>query len=219
MWAFKKADTLITISGTVKKQLQHYTQLLIKNWGENISSDFRKENLSINANCLNDFGLQPDKYYISVSTIEPRKNLTYLLDIIRDELMQGDKKLVLVGRRGWEKSIRLQQQLNELKQHIIFTEYVSMETLQSLYHYAYAFILMSLDEGFGRTPLEAIACGCKRIVVSDIDIFHEVLGENVNYLPLNDIGFCKAAFNRNKWEETPKMFKVPFDALEEKIDL
>ena len=94
-----------------------------------------------------------------------------------------------------------------------------METLQSLYHYAYAFILMSLDEGFWRTPLEAIACGCKRIVVSDIDIFHEVLGENVNYLPLNDIGFCKAAFNRNKWEETPKMFKVPFDALEEKIDL
>lgn len=219
LWAFKRADELITISETVKKQLQHYTQLTIKNWGENISSDFRKENLSINTNSLNDFGLQPDKYYISVSTIEPRKNLTYLLDTIRDELMQGDKKLVLVGRSGWGKSTRLQQQLNDLKQHIIFTEYVSTETLQSLYHYAYAFVLMSLDEGFGRTPLEAIACGCKRIVVSDIEIFHEVLGSNVNYLPLNDIDFCKAAFKKNRWVETPITFKVPFDALKEKIDL
>ena len=219
LWAFKQADELITISETVKKQLQNYTQLTIKNWGENISSDFRYENLSINVNCLNDFGLQPDKYYISVSTIEPRKNLTYLLDIIRGELMQGGKKLVLVGRSGWGKNARLQQQLAELKQHIIFTEYVSIETLQSLYHHAYAFVLMSLDEGFGRTPLEAIACGCKRIVVSDIEIFHEVLGGNVNYLPLNDIDFCKAAFKRNRWAETPITFKAPFDALKEKIDL
>ena len=219
LWAFKRADSLITISETVKKQLQHYTQLTVKNWGENISGDFRKENLSINANCLNDFGLQPDKYYISVSTIEPRKNLTYLLDIIRDELIQGDKKLVLVGRSGWGKSTRLQQQLNELKPYIIFTEYVSIETLQSLYHYAYAFILMSLDEGFGRTPLEAIACGCKRIVVSNIEIFHEVLGSDVNYLPLNDIDYCKIQFNSNAWKETPSTFNVPFDMLKEKIDL
>lgn len=31
LWAFKQADELITISETVKKQLQHYTQLTIKN--------------------------------------------------------------------------------------------------------------------------------------------------------------------------------------------
>ena len=94
-----------------------------------------------------------------------------------------------------------------------------METLQSLYHYAYAFVLMSLDEGFGRTPLEAIACGCKRIVVSDIGIFHEVLGSDVSYLPLNDIECCKDAFNKNKWAETPSTFKVPFDVLKDRIDL
>ena len=54
LWAFKQADELITISETVKKKLQHYTQLTIKNWGENISSDFRKENLSINAKMILD---------------------------------------------------------------------------------------------------------------------------------------------------------------------
>lgn len=219
LWAFKQADSIITISETVKKQLKHYTKQTIKNWGENISNDFRMENLTINTQCLNKFGLQPDKYYISVSTIEPRKNLSYLLDIIRDELIKGDKKLVLVGRSGWGKSTQLQRQLNELKKHIIFTEYVSTEILQSLYHYAYAFTLMSLDEGFGRTPLEAIACGCKRIIVSDIEIFHEVLKDDVNYLPLNNVDYCKVQFNNNKWKETSPTFKIPFDALKEKIDL
>ena len=215
--ALKASDYLVTISETSKKQLSDYSKLRILNWGENISVDFKKENLRISDKHLNQFNLLPNQYYISVSTIEPRKNLKYLLDIIQDELIQNQKKLVLVGRKGWGNDIELQKKIEKLQEYIVFTDYVTLEELQSLYHYAYAFTLMSLDEGFGRTPLEAIACGCKRIIVSNIDVFHETMGNYVNYLPLDDTKFCKYQFLQKQWKTTDKDFPVPFDDMVKKI--
>lgn len=215
--ALKVSDYLVTISETSKKQLSDYSKLRILNWGENISVDFKKENLRISDKHLNQFNLLPNQYYISVSTIEPRKNLKYLLDIIQDELIQNQKRLVLVGRKGWGNDIELQKKIEKLQEYIVFTDYVTLEELQSLYHYAYAFALMSLDEGFGRTPLEAIACGCKRIIVSDIDVFHETMGNYVNYLPLDDTKFCKYQFLQKQWKTTDKDFPVPFDDMVKKI--
>ena len=217
--ALKASDYLVTISETSKKQLSDYSKLRILNWGENISVDFKKENLRISDKQLNQFNLLPNQYYISVSTIEPRKNLKYLLDIIQDELIQNQKKLVLVGRKGWGNDIELQKKIEKLQEYIVFTDYVTLEELQSLYHYAYAFTLMSLDEGFGRTPLEAIACGCKRIIVSDIDVFHETMGNYVNYLPLNNTNFCKHQFLQKQWKITDKDFPIPFNDMIKKIFL
>lgn len=217
--ALKASDYLVTISETSKKQLSDYSKLRILNWGENISVDFKKENLRISDKHLNQFNLLQNQYYISVSTIEPRKNLKYLLDIIQDELIQNQKKLVLVGRKGWGNDIELQKKIEKLQEYIIFTDYVTLEELQSLYHYAYAFTLMSLDEGFGRTPLEAIACGCKRIIVSDIDVFHETMGNYVNYLPLDNTNFCKHQFLQKQWKITDKDFPIPFNDMIKKIFL
>lgn len=217
--ALKASDYLVTISETSKKQLSDYSKLRILNWGENISVDFKKENLRISDKHLNQFNLLPNQYYISVSTIEPRKNLKYLLDIIQDELIQNQKKLVLVGRKGWGNDIELQKKIEKLQEYIVFTDYVTLEELQSLYHYAYAFTLMSLDEGFGRTPLEAIACGCKRIIVSDIDVFHETMGNYVNYLPLNNTNFCKHQFLQKQWKITDKDFPIPFNDMIKEIFL
>ena len=215
--ALKASDYLVTISETSKKQLSDYSKLRILNWGENISVDFKKENLRISDKQLNQFNLLPNQYYISVSTIEPRKNLKYLLDIIQDELIQNQKKLVLVGRKGWGNDIELQKKIEKLQEYIVFTDYVTLEELQSLYHYAYAFALMSLDEGFGRTPLEAIACGCQRIIVSDIDVFHETMGDNVNYLPLNEIAYCRQQFLQMNWKVTGEDFFLPFNEMTERI--
>lgn len=217
--ALKASDYLVTISETSKKQLSDYSKLRILNWGENISVDFKKENLRISDKHLNQFNLLPNQYYISVSTIEPRKNLKYLLDIIQDELIQNQKRLVLVGRKGWGNDIELQKKIEKLQEYIVFTDYVTLEELQSLYHYAYAFVLMSLDEGFGRTPLEAIACGCKRIIVSNIDVFHETMGNHVNYLPLDDTKFCKHQFLQKQWKTTDKDFPIPFNDMIKKIFL
>ena len=217
--AMRYANCIVTVSGTEVKQFRQYTKLPILNWGENISKEFLPENININKDFLGSFGLQPYNYYISVSTIEPRKNLKYLLNVIKKELIFSDKKLVLVGRKGWGNDHELKQLIIELKEHILFTGYLSVETLQTLYHYAFAFTLLSLDEGFGRTPLEAVACGCKTIIVSDIDIFHETLQNSGNYIPLDDVMAASSRFTEGKWRKVASNFIIPFNVMEDKINL
>lgn len=216
--ALKKADAIVTISVTSGKQLKEYTSQPIINCGENISSNFFNSNLKIDISCLEKYGLKSENYYISVSTIEPRKNLKYTLKVLNAQLKKSCMKLVLVGRRGWGCDDELKQLIVQMSDRIIFTEYVPDETLQSLYHHAYAFILLSLDEGFGRTPLEAIACGCKRVIVSDIEIFHETLMDSATYLPLNNVNEAKKIImNTDKLVLVNPNFDVPFNVLEHNV--
>lgn len=215
--ALKQSDFIVSISETAKHQLSQYSKVPIVNWGENISDEFRPEKNHPNVNLLEEFQLQPNQYYISVSTIEPRKNLKYLLKTIKPELVKSDKKLVLVGRKGWGNDQELKSLIEEMGNLILFTEYVSTDTLKSLYHFASAFALLSLDEGFGRTPLEAIACGCRKIIVSDIDVFHETLGKSGNYIPLGNIDNAQEFFEKDVWNEVEQGFSVPFDEIEKRI--
>ena len=183
----------------------------------NISYEYGVDNLDISKSHLSKMGLEENSYYISVSTIEPRKNLKYLLKSIRKELELSNKKLILVGRRGWGKDNELNNLLEEMSEKVIFTGYIPLNIMQSLYHYAYAFVLLSVEEGFGRTPLEAIACGCKRIIVSDIPVFHEILHNSANYIELNNEVKAEDRFIKNMWLEVRNDFHVPFDDLEKNM--
>lgn len=107
--------------------------------------------------------------------------------------------------------------IGQMKDYLIFTNYVSDEELISLYHYAYAFALLSLDEGFGRTPFEAVACGCKHIILSDIEIFHETFDNNATFLPLNNEEEARKNLLADKNNEINNDFKIPFQVMEERI--
>lgn len=218
---YKKAllysNYIVTISETSKQLLKNYTNCEIKNWGENIAKEYQSPNTDVNL--LRPFNVFPNEYIISVSTIEPRKNLKYTLKVLKEYLKESKHKLVLVGRNGWGNDKELHELINSMQEYIIFTNYIPLDTLQSLYHYSYAFILLSLDEGFGRTPLEAIACGCNRIIVSDIDIFHETLGKYGNYLPLNDLKTCINKMKDDNWITIDHNINIPFNAMENLITL
>lgn len=217
LWAFKWVDGLITISETEKKQLAAYTKKPIYNLGENIAIGFKGASEKANLSLLEKWQLQPCSYFISVSTIEPRKNFKYLLKVIAPVLKERNMKLVLVGREGWGHDEELKKLISQMKDYLIFTNYVSDEELISLYHYAYAFALLSLDEGFGRTPFEAVACGCKRIILSDIEIFHETFGGNALFLPLNDVYAASKRIMEDNIPSVKEGFELPFDVLEKRI--
>lgn len=179
----KHSDAIITISETVKKELFEVTTLPVFNCGENISSEFAECLNNVSVEYLKKFDLERSKYIISVSTLEPRKNFKYLLKVIKPILREKNMKLVLVGRKGWGKDKELLCLINDMSDIIVFTEYVTHECLVSLYHYAHAFALLSIYEGFGRTPFEAVACGCQRIILSDIPIFRETFNNHALFLP------------------------------------
>ena len=216
--ALRKLDGIITISETVKRQLVTFTDKPVYNLGENIAEEYRNAKDKASAEHLEKWGLCPESYYISVSTIEPRKNFDYLLEVILPVLKEQNRKLVLVGRKGWGDNERLKEMIEKAGDYLIFTGYVEMEELFSLYRYAYAFALLSKDEGFGRTPFEAVACGCKRIILSDIEIFHETFEDNALFLPLDSVEESRNILINTALPLIDDEMSLPFNILENRIE-
>lgn len=136
--ALRELDGIITISETVKRQLQEFTDKPMCNLGENIAIEYKDAQAKADKGLIRKWGLEEDGYYISVSTIEPRKNFDYLLEVLIPKLKEQNRKLVLVGRKGWGKNEKLKLMIEKAGDSLVFTDYVSMEELFTLYRYAYA---------------------------------------------------------------------------------
>ncbi|MFP3896995.1 MAG: glycosyltransferase family 4 protein [Anaerolineales bacterium] len=124
------------------------------------------------------FGIRGD-FILFVSTIEPRKNVPTLLRAFRRFLddYHLDIQLVLAGERGWlyDDVFSLTEELN-LAKDVIFLGQVSTDELLWLYNTAQLLAAPSIYEGFGLTPLEAMACGTP-VVVSNVSSLPEVVGD------------------------------------------
>lgn len=120
------------------------------------------------------------EYILTVSSLEPRKNLRNLL-IALEKVDLGKTKVVIVGleNRKVFGNRKLQVPRN-LEGKVVFTGYTSDEDLVGLYQNAKFLIYPSIYEGFGFPPLEALACGCP-VVASDIAPIREVCGDAVTY--------------------------------------
>ncbi len=124
------------------------------------------------------FGIHGE-FVLFVSTIEPRKNVPNLLKAFR-QLLDNYRlgiKLVLAGERGWmfDEVFKIVTDL-DLVEDVIFLGRVSTEELLWLYNAAQVLVAPSIYEGFGLTPLEAMACGTP-VVVSNVSSLPEVVGD------------------------------------------
>jgi len=118
-------------------------------------------------------------YFLSVCTLEPRKNLRHLIAVFKQMLTQLDEKtyLVLVGAKGWHVDELLREVTGETTGRVIVTGYVSDEDLAPLYSDAIAFVYPTLYEGFGLPPLEAMQCGTP-VIASHNSSLPEVVGDS-----------------------------------------
>lgn len=126
------------------------------------------------------YGLPP-RYVLAVGTLEPRKNLTTLLEAFarlrRDGEVDADLRLVLAGARGWlEEPIFATVRSLGLEDAVRFTGFVDDDDLPAVYSGAALFAFPSLYEGFGLPLLEAMACGVP-VVTSNISSLPEVAGD------------------------------------------
>jgi glycosyltransferase involved in cell wall biosynthesis len=114
-------------------------------------------------------------YLLYLGTLEPRKNITTLIDAYAQfrAIYGREEKLVLAGGKGWlYDSIFHRVQELGLESEVVFPGYVS-DTEQLLwYHSASVFVYPSLYEGFGMPVTEALACGVP-VVTSNVSSLPE----------------------------------------------
>ncbi len=120
----------------------------------------------------------PQRFILFLGTLEPRKNLTTLIDAFhQSKLSRQGIKLVIAGGKGWyyQQIFRRVEVLN-LTNDVIFTGFVPDEELPLWYNAATLFVYPSIYEGFGMPLLEAMACGTP-VIASNVSCMPEVVGQ------------------------------------------
>lgn len=124
-------------------------------------------------------------YLIFVGTLEPRKNLPFLIEVF-ERLSAFDGDLIIAGMRGWKfEPILERMQRSPLAARIRYLDYVPESHLPALYAGATAFVFPSRYEGFGFPPLEAMRCGTP-VCSSRAGSLPEVLGSAAHYIDHDD---------------------------------
>lgn len=178
-YQLKGATKIIAVSEATKKDLIKKTGIK----SEKISVVYEGVEDRIKSDSIRDtlkqYGLEKNKYFIFVGTLQPRKNLERSIKAFSKFLNNTsakDFKLVLSGQKGWkyENIYSLPQQVG-IEDNVVFTGRVSDQDLAVLYSQASALVYPSLFEGFGLPILEAYSYGCP-VITSNISSMPEIAG-------------------------------------------
>ncbi len=136
-------------------------------------------------------------FLLFVSTIEPRKNIIALVDVLRVLRERGyPHRLLIAGRKGWLYQATFDHvKKTGMETEVDFLDFVPDEELAALFAACDAFVFPSLYEGFGLTPLEAMACGAP-VVCSNASSLPEVLGDAAVLVNPRQVGEIAAAVER-----------------------
>jgi glycosyltransferase involved in cell wall biosynthesis len=148
-----------------------------------------------------------EPYFVSLGTIEPRKNHLLLLQVWRrlvEVLGKRAPRLALIGQRGWEceNVVDLLERCETLRGFVTELHDCSDSELSTWLHHSQALLFPSFAEGFGMPVLEALAQGVP-VIASALPVFREFAGDIPEYIdPLDG---CR-------WMETILDFAEPRSA-------
>lgn len=179
----KRAKVLITDSEFTRTELADYFNYPI----EQIvsaplasSDDFYPREYTSLQSLMTRLGLVAGQYTLFTGTIEPRKNISTLLDAYERMPLELRARfpLVICGFSGWN-SESLHSRFEKATQQgwLLYLGYLSSNDLPLLFSGARTFLFPSLYEGFGLPVLEAMASGVP-VVCSNAASLPEVLGES-----------------------------------------
>ncbi len=115
-------------------------------------------------------------YFVTIGTIEPRKNHALLLDVWQALAADGNPPgLYVIGRRGWNNA-DVFARLDARPAGVVELAGLSDGAMAALVSRARALLFPSLAEGFGLPPCEAALLGT-RVLASDLPVIREVLGK------------------------------------------
>lgn len=179
----KRADHIITVSENSKRDIikflgikENKISVVFNGVDQSKFMKMSKENV----NRIFENRNWPKNFILYAGTIDhPGKNAMGVIKAF-EKLRKNakyDGSLILAGMPGaGYETIDEYVKKSEYKSEIILTGFVSDEELVALYSSCSVFCFLSLYEGFGIPPLEALACGAK-VVVSNTSSLPEVVGK------------------------------------------
>jgi glycosyltransferase involved in cell wall biosynthesis len=220
----RKADLIIAVSDSTKNDLINLYEILqekIKVIYPAAGKEFRKiEKTDQKLLRVKEKYNLPDSFVLYFGTIEPRKNISGLIEAFEkikkqetkiplevqwdgfEGMVRGEKKnlfsfrklkLVIAGNRGWLYGDVFEKiEKSPYREDIIVTGFIEESDRPYLYNLAEIFVYPSFFEGFGFPPLEAMACGIP-VAVSNKSSLPEVVGDSaIMFDPQNidEIGFA-----------------------------
>ncbi len=173
-----RADAIITVSQFSADEICRYLSVAddrVFPIHHGISDTFMRPDAETTASVLRNCGLDRP-YLLTVGTVEPRKNLPFLVDVY-ERLEDFDGDLVIAGGRGWKCDPIMERIEGSSRASTIrCLGYTDDAKLPALYAGAEAFVLTSFYEGFGFPPVESMACRTP-VVSSTGGSLAEVLGD------------------------------------------
>jgi glycosyltransferase involved in cell wall biosynthesis len=178
-WAVKHAAALVAVSG-------HARDEAVRAFGADASRiSVIHSGPGLEAAATSRSGTeQGEGYLLYVGDLTEHKNLPFLVDVFA--AADAPERLVLAGRPGSGYAALLEHiDASPARERITVTVGASDEEIDGLYRGAVATVLPSLREGFGFTPLEAIARDCP-VLASDLPVLREVLDDGALLLPVGE---------------------------------
>tara|TARA_B100000686_G_scaffold308866_1_gene350318 strand:- start:2834 stop:3928 length:1095 start_codon:yes stop_codon:yes gene_type:complete len=178
-----KAKTIITVSNFCKQELINHLNVdptTIKVVYNGISSTQQSTAIMSDAT---------DQIILYVGAIFNRRNLPTLISAFRHIVQRLPRtRLIIVGPNRTQPHQNFMQlsQMHGISDRVKFLSYVNETELEQLYREASAFAFLSEYEGFGMTPLEALATDVPTLV-GDTPVAREVYKDSVLYVPPKSI--------------------------------
>ena len=180
-WGIARADLVITNSFCAASQItaafpKIAPKLIISHEGLQTDQFLPEKESGEAAELKRQFEIEPG-YFLWVSNFQPYRQAELLLEgyASLDVALRSTHSLVMVGG-GWnggDLSAAARARALGIESNVRFLGWVEDRWLAPLYRNATAFCLASREETFGRSVIEAMACGTP-CVVNNIPIMHEV---------------------------------------------
>lgn len=197
LWKFRKAaenaDLVIAISEQTKRDIVKFLQIpseKIKVVYQGCHEAFKSvANPTLQDSLKQKYHL-PERFILSVGTIESRKNLLSTVAALQDT----EIPLVVVGRKtGYYKKVEKYIRKHKMQKQILFLEGLDMPQLAELYKMADIFVYPSLFEGFGIPVIEALFSGTP-VITGNTSSLPEAGGPDSMYVNPQNVQDLKSKF-------------------------
>jgi glycosyltransferase involved in cell wall biosynthesis len=142
--------------------------------------------------------LRNGSFVLTVGRLNVRKNLeTTVRAAVLSGAISRERPLVIVGEKSGK--VTADSAIDSAwveNGWVIVAGFVSTAELAWLYENCALFVFLTLDEGFGLPPLEALSFGAP-VLVSDIPVMREVVGAEGTFVRPLDVDAASAAIRRH----------------------